>query len=105
MLEHHPHLLTMMVDIRFWIGDIHIIHIDVPGRRSLQTVQTPQQRGLTRTGGPNDNHNLSLMDLQRHTVQRLDLSILKVHLDIFYTNQRISAHCFSASSPVYPSTK
>ena len=62
MLEHHADLLTVVVDIDLFVGNVHAFKDDLAAGRLFQQVQTPQKRRLAAAGGADDRDDLALMN-------------------------------------------
>ena len=88
MLEHHAHFLTVQGQVHLLAGDVHPIEDDGAGRRRLQQVQAPQERALAAAGGADDGHHVTLADVRRHAVQRLDIAAIVVFFQIADLNER-----------------
>ena len=65
MLEHHPHLLADLVDLRLGIGDLCAVEGNGPLGGGLQQVETAQEGGLAGAGGADDDHLLPHLDVTR----------------------------------------
>ncbi len=70
MLEHHPHLLAMRVDIAAGISNINPSK-QIPSGRDLQQVQAAEKRRFAGAGRPDDDDDLALADLLIYAVQGL----------------------------------
>ena len=99
MLKHHSHLLSVKVDVGFFVGDIHSLKQYPPGGWYLQQIETSQESGLAGAGRANDNHNLPLANRSRYAVEGFDPTAFIMFLQLPRLNNIFTAHCFSASSP------
>ena len=103
MLEHHAHLLTVQVDVDLFGGEGGTVKGDLTAGGTLQQVQAAQEGGLAAAGGADDHQHIALMDIYAYAVQGVDAAAVKMLFQILYGNNGISAHCFSASFPVFRS--
>ncbi len=69
VLEHHPHLLAVVVDVHPPPGDVHPLEDDLPAAGLLQQVQGAEEGGLAGAGGPHDDHHVPFVDIHAHMVQ------------------------------------
>ena len=70
-LEHHRHPAIR----RIGIGHVAPTDVDLTVRGLFQTGDHPQQRGLATAGGPDKDAELSVFNLQVHSVNDLYLAI------------------------------
>ena len=116
MLEHHAHLLAVLVDVDILSHDVRALEIDMAGRRRLKQVvkqvERTEERRLAGAGRSDNDDDISLVNVHGHAVQRMDgLFILVVLAECLHKiddmNQRhvfiflISAHFLSASSQAF----
>ena len=75
MLKNHPNLLAGSAgDFRVPLDDILILDQNFPHIRLFQTrPETAHERRFPRSTLPDDAKNISLLNLQGHLAQRLDL--------------------------------
>ena len=100
MLEHHAHLLAVLVDVHLYrfalrifyllFCDIHPIEDDGAAGGLLQQVQAAEERGLAGTGGADDHHHVALVNVHRDAVQGLDGAPVVVFLQVLDLDQLIS---------------
>ena len=70
ILEHHTHLLAGILGLSTLRADIHLINGGRALIRLQKSVQMLHQGGFTATSMTNDGHNLALINLQGHILQR-----------------------------------
>ena len=61
-LEHHPHLLSNLVDVAFLIRNAHTVHPYITRSRSFKHIDATDERGLSRTGRSDDGNNVSFVN-------------------------------------------
>ena len=98
MLEHHPHLLADLVDLRLGIGDLCAVEGNGPLGGGLQQVETAQEGGLAGAGGADDDHLLPHLDGLGDVVQHQ--VVAKGLAQIFNVD-----HFDAASFPVCPEAR
>ena len=97
MLEHHAHLLAVLIQIDLFIGDIYTLKNDAAFGGNLQQIEGAEQGGFTRTGGAYDDHHLALVDGQVHMVESGDLRAELFHQALDF-DEMISGRRHGASS-------
>ena len=72
LLEHHAHLLTVEVDIRFRVGNVRALEADGALGGYLEKVKAAQEGGLAAAGGADDDGNVALSDIDGNAVERFE---------------------------------
>ena len=100
MLEHHAHLLAVLVDVHFHhfalgvlhllFGDVHPVEENGAAGGLLQQVQAAEERGLAGAGGADDHHHVSPVNVHGDAVQSLDGAFVIVFLQVLDLDQTIS---------------
>ena len=73
-LEHHTNVLAHLVDIGMLVGDIVTVDNDCAAGDLLEAVEAAQESRLTRTGRPEDNDDLALMDVDRNVLEDFQIA-------------------------------
>ena len=97
VLEHHAHLPAVEVDVHLFVGDIHVVEVDMSRGGHLQQVQAPEQGGLAGAGGADDGHHLALLNGEGAVVQGHDRPVV-IGLDHVLHTDQITACRHGASS-------
>ena len=98
VLEHHAHLLTILVEIDLLVHDILILEDDASVGRRLEKVQTPEEGGLTGTGWSDHDHDVAPVNIDVDAIEGLDLSVVIVHFQATDLNHWLIGCHFDASS-------
>ena len=75
LLEHHAHLLTVLVDVlALPLGaDVHAVEEDLARGRRLQQVQAAQKGALAAARGTDDGHDLVLFKINADVLEHVEL--------------------------------
>ena len=75
LLEHHAHLLTVLVDVlALSLGaDVHAVEEDLAGGRRFQQVQAAQKGALAAARGTDDGHDLVLFKINADVLEHVEL--------------------------------
>ena len=88
LLEHHAHLLTVLVDVlALSLGaDVHAVEEDLARGRRLQQVQAAQKGALAAARGTDDGHDLVLFKINADVLEQSshDLSLMSVYSFSFF---------------------
>ena len=100
MLEHHAHLLTVVVDVQLHhlpvgvahllFGDVHAVKDNGTAGGLLQQVQTAQEGGLAGAGGADDHHHVAPVDIHGNTVESLDGAVVIMLFQVSDLDETIS---------------
>ena len=101
VLEHHAHLLAVLVDVNVRLGDIDSLEEDLARGWELEKIERAKEGGFAGAGGADDDDDLTAADLHAHAVEGVDGTFLKVLLQVVDLYQNIIVHSFSASSQLY----
>ena len=100
LLKHHAHFLPVTVDVGMGIGDIHSLKQNLTAGGMLQQVSERRKVDFPETGGADDHHHFSLINLGGNTVERMQLPKGFHQIPGFnQTGFGISDHCCAASFP------
>ena len=99
VLEHHAHLLTMMVNVHFLLGNIHIMKPYMSCIRNFQHIQASKKCTLSRTGRADDHDHFTFMNIQVDSFQ--NTFSVKAFADTLCTDRHIIVHSASASFPAW----
>ena len=107
MLEHHAHLLPVQVDVHLFLlavlidkallGDVDVVENDLAVGRSLHQVQAAQKGGFAGTGRTDDDHYITLLNVDAHIVQGFDCALVIVLFQVLDLNQVSVCHRGSSS--------
>ena len=87
VLEDHAHFLAEQVDIGLGVIDHLSVDVDLALGRDLKHVETADQGALAGPGRPDDDHDLSLLDLQIDALQ--NFQVPEIFVKIFYADHII----------------
>ena len=81
MLEYHPHMTPVHVNIHTHICDIDTVEYDASPARILHTIETAQKGALPRPGRPDHCYDIALIDGYVNSFQNLCISeaLLKIN--------------------------
>lgn len=102
VLEHHAHLLTVLIDVHLLAGQVHTVEEDGAGGGLLQQVQAAEQRGLAGTGGADDGHHFTLVDIQIAAVQCVNGAVVVFLDQVLYGDENFTAYRHGAFSFLWP---
>ena len=87
LLEHHPHLLAVQVDVHLGVGDIHPFEDHLAAGWHLKQIETAQEGGFARAGGSDDRHHVAAADVDVDAPQYFHVP--EVFFQALYFNQLI----------------
>ena len=73
MLEHHPDVLTILIDV-LHLGKLLVQHLDLAALGFLQLVEAAQQGRLAGAGGADDTDHLALFHVEGNIPENLQLA-------------------------------
>ena len=79
-LEDHADLGPQAGQFAALLGQELAVDLDGPLLDGLQAVDGAAQRGLARSGGPDDGDDLTAVDVQGHVVERLEVAVELAHV-------------------------
>ena len=80
VLEHHSHLLSVLVDVDVLVCDINFIDINMSRGRLLEQIQGSEEGRLSGSGRSDDDHDVAPVDLKGYIVDRVDRRLLHIVL-------------------------
>ena len=95
MLEDHPYLLAPdLPELLGWhIRDVLAIQVDFPLCRFDETVDRPQERGLSASREPDDHEDLTRPHLEVSVVYPMVEPVSFSTSALFFPERRISSAC------------
>ena len=82
-LEHHAHLLTVLIDVHLFSGDFHAFHENLAFFGGFQHVQAAQIGAFAAAGGADDADAFAFADLIGYALENVKLAKAFVQVDGF----------------------
>ena len=93
MLEHEAHFGADFVQIGFRVGHVHAVHPNFARSNGFQLVHRADECGFARTGRPAHHHHFTLLNVQVHTVNHMQIfeifvNVFEAHHDFLFVGYR-----------------
>ena len=88
LLEHHPDLTAVFVDVDFEVGEVFSVKNYVPGCGVFKAIQAAQKSGLSAARRTDDNDAFALADFIRDLIEHKQIA--ELFGEFVYTYQHMS---------------
>ena len=82
-LEHHAHLLTVLIDVHLFSGDFHAFHENLAFFGGFQHIQAAQIGAFAAAGGADDADAFAFADLIGYALENVKFAKAFVQVDGF----------------------
>ena len=91
-LKHHADVLAHLVDVHLFVGDFVSIHKNLPFGCLFQTVQTPQERGLSAAGRADHADHFALGHRQIDALENIQMvkTLFQIMNDYLFCHSSVS---------------